>query len=182
MIVTHEMNFARAISNRVLYMDNGGICEDGTPDEIFDHPKNESTRKFIKRLKIFEAVIDSRDYDFRGFNEELDRYLLKNDVAPSDKYRIRLVIEELVHEILLPHDEKPFIRIKAEYSLQEKDCHICVTYKGEKFADTPEHCFIYNADVNGIPVTEKLDKRWYIDLAEKRLKDFGTDLNDDSLF
>lgn len=133
MIVTHEMNFARAISNRVLYMDNGGICEDGTPDEIFDHPQKESTRKFIKRLKEFEAVIDSRNYDFIGFNEELDRYLLKNDVTPADKYRIRLLIDELVHEILLPHYEKPFIRIKMEYSLQEKDCHICVTYKGEPF-------------------------------------------------
>lgn len=55
-------------------------------------------------------------------------------------------------------------------------------YKGEKFADTPEHCFIRNSDVNDIDVTDKLDKRWYIDLAEKRLKDFGIDLNDDSLF
>ena len=55
-------------------------------------------------------------------------------------------------------------------------------YKGEKFADTPEHCFIYNDDVNGIKAPEKLDKRWYIDLAEKRLCDFGINLNDDSLF
>ena len=55
-------------------------------------------------------------------------------------------------------------------------------YKGEKFADTPDNCFIYNNDVNGIPVTEKLNKRWYIDLAEKRLCDFGINLNDDSLF
>lgn len=55
-------------------------------------------------------------------------------------------------------------------------------YKGEKFADTPENCFIYNDDVNGLSVTEKLNKRWYIDLAEKRLKDFGIDLNDDALF
>lgn len=57
-----------------------------------------------------------------------------------------------------------------------------IIYKGEKFADTPEHCFICNGDINGIKVTEKLDKRWYIDLAEKRLKHFGIDLNDDSLF
>ena len=47
LIVTHEMNFARAISNRVFYMDEGGIYEDGTPDEIFDNPKKELTRRFI---------------------------------------------------------------------------------------------------------------------------------------
>lgn len=56
-------------------------------------------------------------------------------------------------------------------------------YKGEKFADTPEHCFIYNSNVNDLSVTDKLDKRWYIDLAEKRLAEkFGINLNDDSLF
>lgn len=43
----------------------------------------------------------------------------------------------------------------------------------EKFANTPEHCFIYNADVNGKHVPEKLDKNWYIELAKKRLKQFG---------
>ena len=57
-----------------------------------------------------------------------------------------------------------------------------IVYKGEKFADTPEHCFVYNDDVNDVKVSEKLDKRWYIDLAEKRLCDFGINLNDDSLF
>ena len=48
MIVTHEMNFARAISNRVFYMDEGGIYEDGTPEQIFDHPQRENTRRFVQ--------------------------------------------------------------------------------------------------------------------------------------
>lgn len=43
----------------------------------------------------------------------------------------------------------------------------------EKFANTPEHCFIYNDDVNKMTVPDKLDKQWYIDLAQKRLKQFG---------
>ena len=43
----------------------------------------------------------------------------------------------------------------------------------EKFANTAEHCFIYNDSVNGKTVPDKLDKHWYIDLAEKRLKQFG---------
>ena len=132
-IVTHEMNFARAISNRVIYMDEGGIYEEGTPEEIFDHPKKELTRRFIKRLKVFEAVIESRSYDFIGFGAELDRYLLQNDVAPADKYRIRLAIEELVQQILLPVLEEPFIRVKVEYSMQEGGCSIFVTYRGETF-------------------------------------------------
>ena len=45
--------------------------------------------------------------------------------------------------------------------------------KGEKFGNTPDHCFIFNDDVNEVKVPDKLDKSWYIDLAKKRLKQFG---------
>ena len=132
-IVTHEMNFARALSNRVFYMDEGGIYEEGTPEEIFDSPKKELTRRFIKGLKVFEAVIDSKDYDFIGFGAELDRYLMKNDVDAAQKYRIRLAIEELVQQILLPVYEQPFISVAAEYSPKESACLIDVRYKGGPF-------------------------------------------------
>lgn len=45
--------------------------------------------------------------------------------------------------------------------------------KGEKFGNTPEHCFIFNDDVNGVKTPANLDREWYIDLARKRLKHFG---------
>ena len=51
MIVTHEMKFAQEVSNRVFYMDDGGIYEDGTPEQIFEHPEKELTRRFIQRFK-----------------------------------------------------------------------------------------------------------------------------------
>jgi polar amino acid transport system ATP-binding protein len=133
LIVTHEMNFARAISNRVLYMDEGGIYEDGTPDEIFDNPKKELTRRFIHELKVYETVIDSQNFDFLKFGAELDSYLLKNDVSPAEKYRIRLAIEELVQQILMPRFKKPFIRIKTEYSEKISECMVYITYKGDAF-------------------------------------------------
>ncbi|MCR4892411.1 MAG: amino acid ABC transporter ATP-binding protein [Lachnospiraceae bacterium] len=133
MIVTHEMNFARAISNRVFYMDQGGIYEDGTPEEIFENPKKELTRRFIKGLRVFQAVIDSRDFDFIGFGAELDRYMMQNDVSREIKYRIRLVIEELVQQILLPVCDKPHIRINAEYAPKESECLIDIEYRGEKY-------------------------------------------------
>lgn len=48
-----------------------------------------------------------------------------------------------------------------------------VKTKGEKFGNTPDHCFICNDDVCGVKVPKNLDKSWYIDLAKKRLKQFG---------
>jgi putative lysine transport system ATP-binding protein len=49
LVVTHEMDFAREVSDRVVFMNNGVIEEEGTPEEIFNNPKKERTREFLKR-------------------------------------------------------------------------------------------------------------------------------------
>ena len=49
-IVTHEMGFAREVASRVLFMDQGQILESGTPDEVFNHPKNERTKNFLSKV------------------------------------------------------------------------------------------------------------------------------------
>ena len=49
-VVTHEMGFAREVSNRVIFMDGGYIVEEGTPDEIFSSPKQERTKQFLSKV------------------------------------------------------------------------------------------------------------------------------------
>ena len=49
-IVTHEMAFARDVSDRVIFMDQGVIAEEGTPEHIFNHPSEERTKAFLKRI------------------------------------------------------------------------------------------------------------------------------------
>ncbi len=49
-IVTHEMGFAKEVSNRVLFMDGGIIAEKGTPDEVFNHPQNPRTKEFLSKV------------------------------------------------------------------------------------------------------------------------------------
>jgi polar amino acid transport system ATP-binding protein len=49
-IVTHEMGFAREIADRIFFISDGIISEEGTPDEFFDHPKNERTREFLSKV------------------------------------------------------------------------------------------------------------------------------------
>ncbi|MDD3692573.1 MAG: amino acid ABC transporter ATP-binding protein [Oscillospiraceae bacterium] len=49
-VVTHEMSFAREVADRILFMFDGSICEEGKPDEIFNNPKNERTRNFLKSV------------------------------------------------------------------------------------------------------------------------------------
>ncbi|NLL25160.1 MAG: amino acid ABC transporter ATP-binding protein [Spirochaetales bacterium] len=50
-VVTHEMNFARDISNRVIFMDDGLIVEEGSPQELFVNPKNQRTKRFLQRYE-----------------------------------------------------------------------------------------------------------------------------------
>ncbi len=50
-VVTHEMNFARRVADRVIFMADGAIVETGTPDEFFDHPKTERARDFLNSIK-----------------------------------------------------------------------------------------------------------------------------------
>ncbi len=49
-VVTHEMGFAREVGNRVVFMDNGKILEQGTPDAIFNHPQNERLQDFLSKV------------------------------------------------------------------------------------------------------------------------------------
>ena len=49
-VVTHEMGFAREVGDRIIFMDGGNIIEEGTPEEIFDNPKNERTKDFLSKV------------------------------------------------------------------------------------------------------------------------------------
>ncbi len=50
MVVTHEMGFAREVADRVIFMDKGQIVEEGTPDELFNHPKHIRLQQFLKQI------------------------------------------------------------------------------------------------------------------------------------
>lgn len=50
-VVTHEMAFAKEVSSRVIFMDQGVIAEEGTPKELFEHPKQERTKEFLHRFR-----------------------------------------------------------------------------------------------------------------------------------
>lgn len=54
LLVSHEMNFIRNVATRTIFLDKGHIVEDGTPREVFEHPKNQRTREFFERMNLAE--------------------------------------------------------------------------------------------------------------------------------
>ncbi len=102
MIVTHDMGFARKICTRILYMDEGGIYEDGTPEQIFDHPQREKTFAFTRNLRTVRIDIDSPHYDFAAALASLGNYCKSWQLSQAVSNRVISVFEELCNEILIP--------------------------------------------------------------------------------
>jgi len=128
LIVTHEMNFARTVSNRVFYLDEGGIYEDGSPEQIFDKPQKEKTRRFVQKLKVLTLEINSRNYDFIAMANQIEAYCSKNRIASN---HILLVFEEIV-QLLLPALKIPRFKAVCEYSEKENTASWTINYSGEK--------------------------------------------------
>ena len=105
-IVTHEMDFARDVSNRVFYMDEGMIYEEGTPEQIFENPQKEKTRAFINRIRSFNYRIDSPDYDLYAMNAEIEAFCEKQILPKKTRHNVLLLVEELlqIYTPYLGHD------------------------------------------------------------------------------
>ena len=96
LVVTHDMDFARDISSRVFYMDEGVIYEQGTPAQIFDQPQREKTRAFIHRIRSVCLRIDSPDFDLYAINAELEQFCEKQILPKKTRQHLLLLVEELL--------------------------------------------------------------------------------------
>ncbi len=95
-IVTHEMDFARDVSNRVFYMDEGIIYEQGPPQQIFENPQKEKTRMFINRVRSFSYHIGNANYDLYAMNGKIEAFCEKHVLAKTRRNKALLLVEELL--------------------------------------------------------------------------------------
>ena len=94
LIVTHEMRFAHDVSTRIFYMDQGVIFEDGTPDDIFEHPRKERTKAFIQRITNFKYDIASPHYDLYDLNAKVIEFCTKHFIPYQRQQNLLLLVEE----------------------------------------------------------------------------------------
>jgi polar amino acid transport system ATP-binding protein len=115
MIVTHEMEFARNTSNRVFYMDEGIIYEEGSPEQIFENPRLPKTRAFIHRIRSLEYHITSRHYDLYAIQGEMENFCEKHMLGKDTCNYVQLLTEEILGL------QKDFSDIDLSVSFSEKD-------------------------------------------------------------
>jgi polar amino acid transport system ATP-binding protein len=129
LIVTHEMEFARNISSRVFYMDEGIIYEDGTPEQIFDNPQKEKTRIFINRIRSFQYQISGPAYDLYALNAALESFCVKHDLS---KKATQNVIR-LAEEILLLQQDYSAVTLTLTFSEKSHQLEFVLTSQGPPF-------------------------------------------------
>ncbi len=81
LIVTHEMKFARDVSTRIFFMNEGIIYEDGTPQQIFENPVHSATKAFVQRIRKEVFEVDGPDFDMLGMRSRIDGFCNKYHIA-----------------------------------------------------------------------------------------------------
>jgi polar amino acid transport system ATP-binding protein len=170
LIVTHEMRFARDVSNRIFYMDEGIIYEEGTPEEILVTPNKEKTRAFVKRLKTHYISITGKDYDFIGVVSDLSSIASQRLFNRRQINAVQSLFEELVHLTIIPHFTQPDgfnIDFDLTYSESDDSIDIVIRYDGKPFNAlnegdemsvklalmyTKSSSYLYNENINFINI------------------------------
>ncbi|MBR5341751.1 MAG: amino acid ABC transporter ATP-binding protein [Erysipelotrichaceae bacterium] len=130
-IVTHDMNFAREISTKIFYMDQGEIYEEGSPEQIFEKPKRSRTKAFISNQKILDLLIDGSDYDINKINTAVSEFKKSLKLDSRLSYNINSVIEELIIQTVFSH--KPDAKVNLSLFFDGEKLEYKVKYDGERF-------------------------------------------------
>ena len=95
LIVTHEMRFARDVSTRIFFMNEGMIHEDGTPQQIFEAPRRSATKAFVQRIHKLLFEVDGPDFDFFGMYSSLGRFCIKYNIAGKME-----AVDQIAHKMV----------------------------------------------------------------------------------
>ena len=100
LIVTHEMKFARDVSTRIFFMNEGVLYEDGTPEQIFEHPRRSATKAFVQRIhkQVFEVDASAEGFDPYEMGTEMGRFCLKYGI-PQYSEPASVVAREMLREL-----------------------------------------------------------------------------------
>jgi len=154
LIVTHEMNFAKEVANRVLFFADGVIYEQGKPTEIFDHPQREKTIDFINKIKYFSFETDRRDFDLMQLQGGIQTFGEKYGMEFWYIYRLQICCEELIYEMLnycYSANEAVDIKLDISYAEANHATDIVISCGGR-----PYNPFEQDDDGLGVTILKKM--------------------------
>lgn len=163
MIVTHEMNFARDISNRVFYMDECGIYEDDSPSILFSAPTKPKTRAFIFNILSYHYEAASPDFDYVEMLSGVENFCFRHGIERKIASRMRLLTEELVLNIVMPLSGACELDIRFSEKLETYE--LTVSYAGK-----PADALSITADDLSASIVKECAKLLHYEYDEGRNK------------
>ncbi len=132
LIVTHDMKFAKNISTRIFYMDEKNIYEQGTPEDIFEHPKKEKTKQFIFGQDTLHKIFIKKELDYLGLLSEVNAFGFRKMISSKMLNHIESVIEEVyLQTIESMIDQDTSIDFQLKYA-NEHQCTLLIQWEGDK--------------------------------------------------
>jgi polar amino acid transport system ATP-binding protein len=129
LVVTHEMDFARDVSDRVLYMDEGGIYEEGDPKDIFSNPQKSKTQNFVYNIQSYHYEVFSRDFDYVEMLGGVENFCYRHAIERKIANKLRLLSEELIINIIVP--KHGACSLNLNFSGKLNTYELSVSYDGE---------------------------------------------------
>lgn len=136
LIVTHELQFAKNVANRVWYMDKHGIYEDGTPEQIFVNPIHNRTKAFVNKMNVLPIKLCSSGFDEIETEEEIREFCSKHYFSREKEDAILDLFHSLIQgKITKLASENSEITFLIEYSEDPKLTEIKFFWFGEKCSE-----------------------------------------------
>ena len=98
---THKLNAAAELADRVVFLEKGRVCEEGTPDEILVAPRQEATRHFLSYMKDLHYTIESPQFDRPELNARIEQYCNRFGLGSQAFRFVQLAVEETLNIIPL---------------------------------------------------------------------------------
>lgn len=102
-MITHNLDAVAELADRVVFIDKGSVCEDGTADEVLQNPRNEATRHFMSHIKDLHYVIESPKFDRPELNARIEQYCNRFGLGKQAAHFVQLAVEESLN--LIPLDK-----------------------------------------------------------------------------
>lgn len=139
-IASHEMELIRGMCSRVLFFADGGVYEEGTPEEILDNPKRDLTRRFVHALRVLEFNVESKSFDFIGVETNIADFAYRNGVPRRLTSRLEAIMEELFQMVIIQPKEKNRMHVSFEFDYKTESLVGTILFSGPKFdADDPAY-------------------------------------------
>ena len=154
LVVTHEMQFAREVSDRVFFMAEGRIYEENNPAELFDNPQGEYTKVFINRIREFNYKIETPTFDYYGMMGPMVVFAEKYNMSDQTIMNLQLSVEESLE--IMGALEGTEIKVSFTEKTMELKVSVCVPKVVPPATFDSEDNSISNSILRGISSDFKL--------------------------